>query len=241
MQIAERASPNFGSRRGGAVPDMVVLHYTGMATAAEALHRLCDPDAAVSAHYLIDRDGTVIRLVAEAMRAWHAGASGWGGVRDINSRSIGIELVNPGAGPGGHPFPEPQMAALEALLDAVVARWRIVPERVLGHACVAPGRKADPGPRFDWRRLALTGRAVWLDPPGGDAAVHGAPVAAGEFRGTARRFGYPLTVEGGWDSEARAVWRAFADRFRPWDRAALPGAGALAQLRGLARRWPCAA
>ncbi len=135
-----------------------------MATAEAALARLRDPAAEVSAHYLLAEDGRVWQLVEETRRAWHAGRSHWAGEDDVNSASIGIELANPGIGAAAHPFPEPQMAALETLLRGVVARWGIRPERVVGHACVAPGRKVDPGPRFDWRRLARRGLAVWAEP-----------------------------------------------------------------------------
>ncbi|MCH8167953.1 MAG: N-acetylmuramoyl-L-alanine amidase, partial [Proteobacteria bacterium] len=120
--IENHSSPNFGPRRGVAAPDMVVLHYTGMDTAAAALGRLTDPASEVSAHYLVDLDGRVVRMVGEEMRAWHAGPGSWGGVADINSRSIGIEIVNPGRELGYPPFPEPQIAALEALLPEPSAR-----------------------------------------------------------------------------------------------------------------------
>lgn len=148
-------SPNFGARREGAKPSMIVLHYTAMESAAVACARLCDPEAEVSAHYLIDYDGTVLSLVEERKRAWHAGAGAWGAITDVNSRSVGIELQNTGA----EPFGEPQMAALEGLLRDVMARWKIGPEGVIGHEDCAPGRKVDPGPRFDWGRLQRQGLA----------------------------------------------------------------------------------
>lgn len=225
----EAPSPNHGERRGGARPDMAVIHYTAMETAEAALARLCDPAAEVSAHYVIAEDGRLWRLVPEERRAWHAGVARWGGAADVNSRSVGIELANGGAAP----FPEPQMRALEALLAGVRSRWAIPPERVVGHACVAPGRKADPGPRFDWRRLARGGEAVWIEPARGD----GARVDARAFQRAARRFGYPAPDSGAWDAETEAVARAFRDRFRPWDRGPLDAAG-LAQLEALAARWP---
>lgn len=142
-------SPNFGARRDGARPSLIVVHYTAMGSAAASCARLCDPAAEVSAHYLIDYDGTVMSLVDEAKRAWHAGAGSWGAVTDVNSHSIGIELQNTGS----EPFPEPQMAALEDLLAGIMERWSIAPEGVIGHQDCAPGRKIDPGPRFDWGRL----------------------------------------------------------------------------------------
>lgn len=148
-------SPNFGPRRDGLKPTLIVLHYTAMTSARAALERLCDPAAEVSAHYLIGPDGTLWQLVRECDRAWHAGAGAWRGQSDINSRSIGIELDNR----GDHPFGEPQMAALEALLESVMARWEIPAAGVIGHSDMAPGRKVDPGPRFDWARLERQGLA----------------------------------------------------------------------------------
>ncbi|HEY0275164.1 MAG TPA: N-acetylmuramoyl-L-alanine amidase, partial [Paenirhodobacter sp.] len=146
-------SPNFGPRRQGAQPELIVLHYTGMTSCAAARDRLCDPAAEVSAHWLIAEDGRAEALVAEESRAWHAGAGSWQGRGDVNSRSIGIEIANP----GNRPFPEPQMAALEALLRAILHRWGIPPEAVIAHSDMAPERKIDPGPRFDWCRLARQG------------------------------------------------------------------------------------
>lgn len=187
-------SPNFGERRGGLRPSLVVIHYTAMASCAEARDRLCDPAAEVSAHWLVDRDGTALQLVDEAARAWHAGAGAWGGADDINSRSIGIELQNTGA----EPFPEPQMAALERLLRTILQRWDIRPQGVIGHSDMAPQRKGDPGARFDWRRLALQGLSVWP-----------APAAPGDFTADLRRFGYP-------DVAPDHLLAAFRLRFRPW-------------------------
>ena len=158
--MIERPSPNFDDRRGQPV-DMLVLHYTGMETAAAALERLVDPAAQVSAHYLIDEDGAVYRLVDETQRAWHAGASFWRGATDINHRSIGIELVNPGHQFGYRPFTEAQMAALVALAVDIVRRHAIPARNVVGHADVAPRRKTDPGEFFDWPRLAAAGVGLW--------------------------------------------------------------------------------
>lgn len=187
-------SPNHSERRGGARPDLVVIHYTAMASCAEAQARLCDPMAEVSAHYLIAEDGTVITLVPEGARAWHAGAGAWGGVTDVNSRSVGIELSNP----GDAPFAHAQMRALEALLAEVMARWSIPPERVIGHSDMAPDRKRDPGPRFDWRRLALQGLGVWPEP--------GADLPLSE---SLTRIGYP-------EADDFTRLSAFRLRFRPW-------------------------
>ncbi|MCC2112049.1 MAG: N-acetylmuramoyl-L-alanine amidase, partial [Hyphomicrobiales bacterium] len=152
-----RPSPNFGPRRGGRAPDMILLHYTGMDDDDEALDWLCDPRSEVSAHYFVGADGTIVQLVDEAQRAWHAGEGSWGGEDDINSLSIGIEIANAGHEFGLPGFPAPQIAAVIALCGAITARHGIRPERVLGHSDVAPGRKADPGEKFPWKDLAAAG------------------------------------------------------------------------------------
>ncbi len=185
-------SPNFGDRRGRRV-ELIVLHYTVL-DCAQSLERLCDPAAEVSAHYLIDRDGALLSLVDEGARAWHAGAGEWGGAGDVNSRSIGIELVNSGS----EPFAEPQMRALERLLRDLMQRHGLGPCAVIGHSDMAPGRKSDPGPRFDWRRLAAEGLAVWPSP--------GEP---GDFLADLASFGYPEAAPG-------TLLAAFRLRFRPW-------------------------
>ena len=164
MEIITHPSPNCNERRHGGDPDMVVLHYTAMQTAEDALARLCCPEHEVSAHYLISETGQVWQMVDENLRAWHAGAGAWGEITDVNSHSIGIELANP----GDRPFPEAQMVALEELLGGVLRRWDIAPERVIAHSDMAPDRKFDPGPKFDWRRLALGGLSVWPSSSGGE-------------------------------------------------------------------------
>lgn len=146
-------SPNYGARRGGQAPSMILIHYTGMKTGKAALERLCDPAAEVSAHYVIEENGDLYHLVDDEHRAWHAGVSEWEGETDINSASIGIELVNPGHEWGYRPFPEVQIAALIALCRDLVATYDIPIERILGHSDVAPGRKQDPGELFPWDRL----------------------------------------------------------------------------------------
>src|SRR6201996_5388422 len=160
MRRIERPSPNHDSRDGVPV-DMLVLHYTGMTTAQAALDRLCDPAAKVSSHYTIDEDGTVYAHVPEARRAWHAGVSAWAGATNINARSIGIELVNPGHEFGYVPFAEPQIAALIDLAQTILKRHPIPPHRVLGHSDVAPARKEDPGELFPWAQLAEFGIGLW--------------------------------------------------------------------------------
>lgn len=186
-------SPNHGDRRGER-PELIVLHYTGMADAGAAKARLCDPLAEVSAHWFIHEDGRTEALVPEDRRAWHAGAGSWQGRADVNSRSIGIEIANP----GDRPFPAHQMDAVAALLRDVMARWGIGPGGVIGHSDMAPDRKIDPGPRFDWQRLALEGLAMaWGS--GGDA-----PLAD-----SLSRIGYPPAPP-----EIRLA--AFRLRYRPW-------------------------
>ncbi len=210
-----QGSPSFGPRRKGALPDMVVLHYTGMETAEEAVERLCDPAHEVSAHYLIAGTGHIWQMVAEDQRAWHAGAGAWGGTSDVNSRSIGIELANLGT----HPFAEPQMAALEELLRGIMQRWQVPPERVIAHSDMAIGRKIDPGPRFDWRRLALGGLSIWPEP--------GKP---GDFITDAKRFGYA-------GDNADLTLLAFRLRFRPGVTGALDEIDR-AMMHDLAGRYP---
>ena len=209
MIIHERASANHDARSEAGRVDMLVLHYTGMKTAAEAIDRLCDPAAKVSAHYVIDEDGTVWRLVEESRRAWHAGVSFWKGTRDVNAASIGIELVNPGHDWGYRAFPEAQMASLEALCGGLLRRHPIPADRVVGHSDVAPQRKQDPGELFDWWRLARAGIGLWptdsMLPP---ADVAGAQAMLAEI-------GYRAPNSGVLDDETRQVLVAFQRRFRP--------------------------
>ena len=196
------ASPNFNDRL---LPiTMVVLHYTGMRTAGEALARLCDPSSQVSAHYLIDEDGTVTCLVPEDKRAWHAGKSYWRGESDINSASIGIELVNPGHEFGYRPFPEPQMDALLPLLADMMDRHDIPRANVVGHSDVAPARKVDPGEYFDWARLGELGLALEI-PKAKMNLFYDNP---GAFYLGLERFGYDII-------DGRAAVAAFQRRWRP--------------------------
>ncbi len=213
MTCIERPSPNQDARGRGV--DMLVLHYTGMASAEAALARLCDPAAKVSAHYTIDEDGTVYAMVPETRRAWHAGVSCWAGARDINARSIGIELVNPGHEFGYRAFGEPQIAALTTLCQGILARHPIPPRHVLGHSDVAPARKDDPGELFPWARLAASGIGLWPvrgnDP--GEAAVSGLLTHYGYDPGAPlqkvvaafQRHFRPSRVDGMADGETRAV------------------------------------
>jgi N-acetylmuramoyl-L-alanine amidase len=219
LKLTTRQSPNQGPRRDGATPDMVVIHYTAMASAAAAAETLCNPETEVSAHYLIAEDGEVLSLVPEAMRAWHAGKGQWGGVTDVNSRSIGIELANTGF----VPFAAAQMDALTDLLKGIKARWGIRPERVIGHSDMAPGRKIDPGPRFDWRRLALEGLSVWPTDWVAEDPVRFVPLM--------RSFGYTAT------DEEDLLLSVFRSRFRPHAAGPLDATDA-GMIQNLSRRFP---
>lgn len=215
-------SPNFGDRRGGLRPELVVLHFTAMADTGAALNRLCDPEAQVSAHYLIAREGALYQLVEEEKRAWHAGEGAWGGGGDVNSRSVGIELDNC----GGSPFSALQMDVLEILLGQIMARWSIPPQGVIGHSDMAPERKADPGRRFDWRRLARHGLSVWPSP--GDWPLPPDPEA---FLSAAQRFGYAPGFG------FTPVHDAFRQRFRPQAAGPLDRTD-MAAITDLAARFP---
>ncbi len=153
-------SPNHNDRKGAGGPDMIVIHYTDMTSAASAVALLCDPDAKVSAHYLIAADGEVVQMVEERRRAWHAGVSAWFGTGDLNSRSIGIELDNPGHRPTAPAFPDAQIDALLVLLGDLRSRWRVPPWNVVAHSDIAPTRKIDPGEAFPWGRLAAEGHVL---------------------------------------------------------------------------------
>ncbi len=210
---------------------MVVIHYTAMDGARAALDRLCDPAAEVSAHYLIGADGTLWQMVDEDMRAWHAGAGQWGAVTDVNSRSIGIELDNR----GDHPFAERQMQRLEWLLPGILDRWRIPPERVIGHADMAPARKRDPGHRFDWCRLARQGLSVWPQckprETGSDPRDFWTAHTMQAFADALRGFGYPVPPGGLASPEMRD---AFCARFS----GLTGGPEILAAAQDLAARFP---
>ncbi|MCY4394997.1 MAG: N-acetylmuramoyl-L-alanine amidase [Rhodospirillaceae bacterium] len=220
MRIVDRPSPNHNERPGGRAPDMLVLHYTGMQSAAGALDRLCDPAAQVSAHYTVDEDGTVYAHVPEERRAWHAGVAYWQGETDVNGRSVGIEIVNPGHEFGYRPFPAMQMTAVAALSGAIVSRYGIRPLGVVGHSDVAPERKTDPGELFDWRMLAAAGVGYW---PGAGAVRERIEAAdAADLQALGRnlgRIGYrwpDAPDKSKAEEQARtAVVAAFQRHFRP--------------------------
>jgi N-acetylmuramoyl-L-alanine amidase len=206
VTVIERPSPNHDSR-GDAPIDMLVLHYTGMPSGAEAIARLCDPAAKVSAHYVVEEDGRVFRLVTEDRRAWHAGVAAWRGERNINARSIGIEIVNPGHEFGYRDFPPKQMAAVAELARAITARHKIPARNVVGHSDVAPTRKEDPGERFDWGWLAAHGVGLW--PSGGKGSV--APDAR-EAQRLLAAYGYEPAAD---NAAMTKVIVAFQRHFRP--------------------------
>lgn len=225
--MRELPSPNADARPEGGPIDMLVLHYTGMPTAEAALERLCDPAAKVSAHYLIDEDGTTVALVPERRRAWHAGVASWRGASDINARSIGVELVNPGHDWGYRPFCEAQYDACIALCRDILVRFRIPPARVLAHSDVAPERKRDPGELFDWRRLASAGIAVWPeDGPGAERSI-------GQLQRELATVGYAVPQHGRADEATRRVIKAFQRHFRPERVDGVADRGTRARLDGL--------
>jgi len=211
-------APNLEPRKGRAHPDMLVLHYTGMESAAEALAWLCNPASRVSCHYLVDEAGFITQMVGEEMRAWHAGQSSWEGETDSNSRSIGIEIHNPGHTLGYPDFPEAQMRAVIALCKDIAGRHDIAPRRMLAHSDVAPLRKADPGEKFDWAWLHRDGIGHWVPP----AAASGGPVLQLGDRGEAVEalqsmfalYGYGIAITGEYDRLTRAVVIAFQRHFR---------------------------
>lgn len=216
METIAAASPNFDSRTSP--PDMIVLHYTGMPTGEGALARLRDPQAKVSAHYLVEEDGRVYSLVAEERRAWHAGVSFWKGRTDINAASIGIEIVNPGHEFGYRAFPEVQVESLIALMDDIRGRWEIAEDHIVGHSDVAPSRKEDPGELFPWKALAEAGHGLWVEPP----PAPGAPLGVGDegtgvfaLQAGLTRLGYDSAPTGRYDETTQTIVRAFQRHWRP--------------------------
>jgi N-acetylmuramoyl-L-alanine amidase len=237
LAVREHHSPNHDERPGDAPIDMLVLHYTGLRSAGAAVARLCDPAARVSAHYVVDEDGGVVRLVAEERRAWHAGASYWRGMTGLNDRSIGIEVVNPGHAHGDRPFPALQMAAVCDLCLTILSRHPVPARNVVAHGDIAPDRKADPGERFDWEGLAASG--VGLFPPGVPDLGTGGAVrdAAGlrDVRKALAAIGYRVAPEGALDPALAAVLRAFQRHWRAEVVTGQADAGTLARLLAVVR------
>lgn len=219
MRLRDLPSPNHDDRPEGVAVDMLILHYTGMKTGEEAIARLRDPAAKVSAHYVVEEDGQVFRLVPEHRRAWHAGISHWRGQAGLNARSIGIEIVNPGHEHGYRPFPALQMAAVCDLCLEILARHPIHARNVVAHSDVAPDRKEDPGEFFDWEGLARNGVGVW---PAKDAAPEGDPAAL--LAAIGYRTDLPLPV----------LLRAFQRHWRPARVDGVADAGTLARLAAVA-------
>ena len=235
-------SPNHGERKGGGPPDMIILHYTGMPQAAEALQRLCSPVSEVSSHYFVFEDGNVLQLVPEERRAWHAGAASWAGETDINSRSIGIEIANPGHPGGLPPYPEAQVEAVIALVGDLARRWRVPRERLLGHSDVAPARKEDPGELFPWDRLHAAGLGHWVPARAmGDGRFFsrgeaGPPVEA--LQAMFAVYGYGIEVGGRYDEATEQVVAAFQRHFRPERVDGVADASTITTLRDLIAALP---
>jgi N-acetylmuramoyl-L-alanine amidase len=212
-------SPNHGERKDSRRPDMIVLHYTGMPVASAALERLCSRRSEVSAHYFVFEDGHINQLVQESQRAWHAGESVWGGETDINSCSIGIEIVNAGHQFGYPDFPKRQIAAVIALCRGILTRNTIPPVRILAHSDIAPARKKDPGEKFPWRRLHESGIGHWVKPaPITESKLlslgdRGNEVTA--LQAALSEYGYGVAVNGNYDSAMHEVVMAFQRHFRP--------------------------
>jgi N-acetylmuramoyl-L-alanine amidase len=212
-------SVNFNDRNGGREPDMIVLHYTGMSDAEGALTRLTSAGTDVSAHYVVMEDGNILQLVKESARAWHAGAAFWAGETDINSCSIGIEIVNRGHDLGYPDFPLRQIAAVIALSKGIMLRRNIAQHRVLAHSDIAPARKKDPGEKFPWRLLADSGVGHWVEPAPIVHSEHKMLGASGEQvlalqRGLAN-YGYGIELTGQYDSTTMDAVAAFQRHFRP--------------------------
>ncbi|HKH03016.1 MAG TPA: N-acetylmuramoyl-L-alanine amidase [Bradyrhizobium sp.] len=212
-------SANYGERNDGRLPDMIVLHYTGMPDVEGAIARLCTAGSDVSAHYIVLEDGRIVQCVPEAKRAWHAGAASWAGQEDINSCSIGVEIVNRGHDWGYPDFPLRQIAAVIALCRGIMLRRKVPSHRVLGHSDVAPARKKDPGEKFPWHSLANSGVGHWVQPA---PIVRGQPLKLGTVSDEVRnlqqalaRYGYGVPISGTYDGTTMQVVTAFQRHFRP--------------------------
>jgi N-acetylmuramoyl-L-alanine amidase len=214
-----RVSPNFGPRRDGKRADAIILHYTGMETGEAAEAWLCNPASEVSAHYLVHEDGRIVQMVREADRAWHAGAGSWQGETDMNSRSVGIEIVNPGHFLGYPEFGEGQVQAVIDLCRGISLRHAVAPERVLAHSDIAPARKVDPGEKFPWRRLAAAGIGHFVEPAPireGEALARGSVGDAVEkLQSMLALYGYGVDISATFDDGTWQAVAAFQRHFRP--------------------------
>jgi N-acetylmuramoyl-L-alanine amidase len=220
LSIIQTPSPNFNERLHPV--DMLVLHYTGMKDGPSALTRMRQPESQVSAHYMVEEDGRVFALVAEDKRAWQAGRSWWRGDEDLNSRSIGIEIVNGGHDFGLPPYPEVQIAAVIELCQGILSRWPIPQARIVAHSDIAPERKEDPGEHFPWKRLAEAGIGLWPaeKPPVEPWMTHGAAtgdagITVDGLREALAEIGYRIERTGPFDDSLAAAVRAFQRRWRP--------------------------
>jgi N-acetylmuramoyl-L-alanine amidase len=213
MRVIERPSPNFGTRIGRLSVNLLLLHYTGMKSTSEALERLCDPNLEVSTHYLIDDSGRIFCLVDEKNRAWHAGVAFWSGEEDINSLSIGVEIVNPGHEFGYTQFPNIQMMAVEELCRDIIKRYSIPASRILAHSDVAIGRKKDPGELFDWKRLAMNGIGVWPELTSINSMFEMGTVT--QCQKNLKKIGYGLDVTGKFDQHTKNTIMAFQRHWLP--------------------------
>lgn len=236
-------SPNYDERVGGA-PDMILLHYTGMQTGEAALTRLTEPDSKVSAHYVVFEDGRIVQCVPEDRRAWHAGVASWAGETDINSRSIGIEIVNPGHEFGYRDFPLRQVAAVISLCKSILTRRGVVrPERVLAHSDVAPSRKQDPGERFPWHLLYDSGVGHWVRPAaltveGQSLRIGDEGEAVAQLQRMLAFYGYGIDATGHYDEATRDVVAAFQRHFRPARVDGIADPSTLRTLRALIETLP---
>ena len=245
--VAEvRPSANHDERKDGRRPDMILLHYTGMKTGVEALTRLCAPESKVSSHYVVFEDGRIVQCVPEALRAWHAGVSSWGGETDINSRSIGIEIVNPGHEFGYTDFPLRQIAAVISLCKSIITRrGPIAADRILGHSDVAPARKQDPGEKFPWELLSESGIGHWVRAAPLD--LTGTIIKPGDRGDTVTRlqralraYGYGAEETGVYDEATVQVVTAFQRHFRPARIDGVADPSTLLTLRALIETRPSA-
>jgi N-acetylmuramoyl-L-alanine amidase len=230
LEKIQRPSPNFEPRPNGVITDTIIIHYTDMNSAEEALKRLCDPKSKVSAHFLIGKDGTIYELVDCRDRAWHAGASSWQGEQDLNSRSIGIELDNLGHTFGPEPFPEKQIKILLDLLIELTARYNIHPYRILGHSDVAPLRKSDPGELFPWAHLARNGFGL---APSLSFNKSSLSMSILDVQKALLKIGYACPQTGIWDEDSQKVCHAFQQHFTPHEITRNPTEQTYRALKGL--------
>jgi N-acetylmuramoyl-L-alanine amidase len=237
-------SPNYEARKQGHVPDMILLHYTGMQTGEAALQLLCAPDSQVSSHYVVFEDGRIVQCVPEDRRAWHAGVASWAGEPDINSCSIGIEIVNPGHEFGYPDFPLRQTAAVISLCRSILTRrGPLAPDRILGHSDVAPARKQDPGEKFPWDLLNESGIGHWVRPA--PLNLEGPSLQPGEqgevvtrLQRALRGYGYAIEETGHYDEATQLVLTAFQRHFRPARVDGIADASTMLTLRALLETRP---